>query len=207
MGFWVVGLNPTIHNNIFFRLSSSISNLKNTLPGVPRKWNRLDIEASAHISGRPAIPPFQGGKRVIRLRWGKLLVNLLQVVKRAGTPTKSLTTKLCHWSMYKTSLITGQYKMIVIELAELLSEWWFPLSTNPSRADQSNTRRLGYTVRDGIEGVVKWNVRVLGLSMRIKIQQRELPHFFSCCNHLEGFLNGGLDLILWCWRCIRTSAS
>ena len=27
--------------------------------------------------------------------------------------------------------------MIVIELAELLSEWWFPLSTNPGQADQS----------------------------------------------------------------------
>ena len=36
-----------------------------------------------------------------------------------------------------TSLITGQYEMIVIELAELFSEWWFPLSTNPGRADQS----------------------------------------------------------------------
>ena len=27
--------------------------------------------------------------------------------------------------------------MIVIEHAGLLSEWWFPLSTNPGRADQS----------------------------------------------------------------------
>ena len=36
-----------------------------------------------------------------------------------------------------TSLITGQYEMIVIELAELLSEWWLPLSANPGRADQS----------------------------------------------------------------------
>ena len=27
--------------------------------------------------------------------------------------------------------------MIVIELGELLSEWWFPLSTNPGRADLS----------------------------------------------------------------------
>ena len=27
--------------------------------------------------------------------------------------------------------------MIVIELTELLLEWWFPLSTNPGRADQS----------------------------------------------------------------------
>ena len=36
-----------------------------------------------------------------------------------------------------TSLITGQFEMIVIELAELLSGWWFSLSTNPGRADQS----------------------------------------------------------------------
>ena len=36
-----------------------------------------------------------------------------------------------------TSLITGQYEMIVIELDELLSEWWFPLSTKPGRAEQS----------------------------------------------------------------------
>ena len=34
-------------------------------------------------------------------------------------------------------MITGQYEMTVIALAELLSEWWFPLSTNPGRADQS----------------------------------------------------------------------
>ena len=54
-----------------------------------------------------------------------------------------------------TSLITGHYETIVIELAELLSEWWFPLSTNLSRADQLNTRRLGYTVRSGIEPRVK----------------------------------------------------
>ena len=26
-----------------------------------RKWNRLDFNTSARISGRPAIPPFQGG--------------------------------------------------------------------------------------------------------------------------------------------------
>ena len=36
-----------------------------------------------------------------------------------------------------TSLITSQYEMIAIELAELPSEWWFPLSTNPGRAYQS----------------------------------------------------------------------
>ena len=41
--------------------------------------------------------------------------------------------------------------IIVIELAGSLSEWQFPLSTNPRRADQSSTWRLGYTVRGGIE--------------------------------------------------------
>ena len=41
--------------------------------------------------------------------------------------------------------------MVAIELAEILGEWWFPLFTNPIRAYQSNTRRLGYTVRGGIE--------------------------------------------------------
>ena len=50
-----------------------------------------------------------------------------------------------------TSLITGQYETIGIKLAEILSKLWFHLSTNPSRADQSNTRRLGYTVGSGTE--------------------------------------------------------
>ena len=36
-----------------------------------------------------------------------------------------------------SSQITCQYEMIVIELAEFLSERCFPLSTNPGRADQS----------------------------------------------------------------------
>ena len=41
--------------------------------------------------------------------------------------------------------------MIVIALVELLSGD-FALSTNPSRANQSSTRRLGsHTVRGGIE--------------------------------------------------------
>ena len=38
------------------------------------------------MSVRPAIPPFQGGKSVIRLSLGKLLVDHLQVVKRTNTP-------------------------------------------------------------------------------------------------------------------------
>ena len=39
----------------------AISNLKNTLPGTPRKCNRVDMDTSTRISGRPAIPPCQGG--------------------------------------------------------------------------------------------------------------------------------------------------
>ena len=55
-----------------------------------------------------------------------------------------------------TSLITGPYKITVIELAELLGEWWFHLSTNPSRADLSNTPRGWFTQckavsRQGVE--------------------------------------------------------
>ena len=84
--FWVVGSNPTIHNNKLFQ-TFPMSNLKSALPGIPRKRNRLDIDKSARISGRPAIiPPFQGGGSVVRLSLGKLLlVNLLQVVKRTNT--------------------------------------------------------------------------------------------------------------------------
>ena len=44
------------------------------------------IDRSTGISGRPAIPPFRGGESVIRLSLGKLLVNILQVVKRTNTP-------------------------------------------------------------------------------------------------------------------------
>ena len=47
------------------------------------------VDRSARISGRPAIPPFQGGRVFMRLSLGKLLVNLLQVVKRTNTPLTS----------------------------------------------------------------------------------------------------------------------
>ena len=47
------------------------------------------------------------------------------------------TAVYCAIGPCTTSLITGQHEIIVIELAELLSEWWFPLSTSPDRADQS----------------------------------------------------------------------
>ena len=46
-----------------------------------------------------------------------------------------------------------------------------------------------------------------GWGMRIENQQYKLPHFFSSCKYLEGFLNQGLDPIPWCWRCNRTLLS
>ena len=107
-----------------------------------------------------------------------------------------------------TSLITGQYEMIVIDLAEPLSEWWFALSTNPNRANQSNTRRLGYTVRGGIEagGQMKCP-RTAGLGYMNNILAVLVAPFFSSCIYLEEFLNRGLDPVLWCGRCIPTLAS
>ena len=73
------------HPQKYFFQTFPTSNLKSALPGVPRKWNRLDIDRSARISGRPGIPPFQG-ERVIRFSLGELFVNFLQVVKRTNTP-------------------------------------------------------------------------------------------------------------------------
>ena len=71
-------------------------------------------------------------------------------------PTRSGPTAVyCAIGPCTTSLITGQYEMIVtqmIELAELLSEWWFPLSTNPGRADQSKVGLLYELVsRQGVK--------------------------------------------------------
>ena len=45
----------------------------------------MDIDRSARISGRPDIPSFQGGRVLIRLRLGKLLVDILQVLKPTDT--------------------------------------------------------------------------------------------------------------------------
>ena len=102
-------------------------------------------------------------------------------------------------------LNTCRYGMIVIELAELLGEWWFPLPTSPSRADQSNTRRLGDTVRGGIEagGLMKCPRTGVGL-YEYNSAVWVVPYFCSC-KCLEEFLNLELDPVLWCWRCMRTS--
>ena len=78
--------------------------------------------------------------------------------------------------------------MIVFELAELLGEWRFPLSANPSRADQSNTRGLGYTVQGGIEAGGRMKCPRAGVgAIRIKIQQCELPHFLLVVNTSKDF--------------------
>ena len=62
IGLEVVGSNPNIHQQKKFSIFP-MSNLKNVLSDIiPRKWNRLDIDTSARTSGRPSIPPFQGGR-------------------------------------------------------------------------------------------------------------------------------------------------
>ena len=69
------------YNNLFQTFPMSI--LKTTLPGIPRKWNRLDVDRSARISG--CYPAISGEEGVTRLSLGRLLVNLLQVVKQTST--------------------------------------------------------------------------------------------------------------------------
>ena len=63
-----------------------MSNLKNALPGIPRKWNGLDMNKGPPYIRPTCYPAVSGGGSVIRLSLGKLLVNLLQVVKRTDTP-------------------------------------------------------------------------------------------------------------------------
>ena len=83
--FWVVGSVPTIHNNKLFQTFPE-SNLKNTLPRVSP-----GNETAWILTGPPEYPADQlsrrlRGESVIRLSLGKLLVNLLQVVKRTNAP-------------------------------------------------------------------------------------------------------------------------
>ena len=82
--FWdIVGLSPTSTVNKLFQNFPHVE-LEKYSPRYTQEMNRLGY--SARVSGPPAIPPFQGGESVIRLSLGKLLVNLLQVVKRTNTP-------------------------------------------------------------------------------------------------------------------------
>ena len=50
MGFHGRGFDSYIHHNKLFQIFL-MSNSKNTLPGIPRKSNRLDIDRSARIFG------------------------------------------------------------------------------------------------------------------------------------------------------------
>ena len=119
-------------------------------------------------------------------------------IPKQVAPVDSIWTDcciLCNWSMYNFS----DHRPVwddsdFIELAELLSGWWFPLSTNeprPSRSIESWFTLCGVVSRQG----VKWNVRVpRGWGIRIKIQQqRELSRFFLV-KYLEGLLNRGWTL-------------
>ena len=83
--FWVVGSITTSTIINFFRLSSCRT-WKILSPVSPENEKSWINDRSARISGRPAIPPSQAGESVIGLSLGKLLVNLLQVVKRTNTP-------------------------------------------------------------------------------------------------------------------------
>lgn len=96
-GFWAAGSNlTTLHSKK--NLSSSMSNLKNTLPvGPKQKWNRVLV---TRID--PCIRPVPGGDSVVRLSLGRRLVNLLPV----GQQTKTLTvvgsrTAMVPWFPYK----------------------------------------------------------------------------------------------------------
>ena len=84
MGFWVVGSSST-----FTTIEVSDfphAELEKYYPRYTQEMKRLGyVDRSARISGRPAIPRFTG-ESVMRLSLGKLLVNLLQVVKRTNTP-------------------------------------------------------------------------------------------------------------------------
>ena len=70
-----------------------------------------------------------------------------------------------------TSPTSGQRDEIIgFELAELLSEWWFPLYTHPGRTNLS--KKLGYIVRGGIEAGGQMNCpRTAGLRYTNKNQQ------------------------------------
>ena len=74
-----------------------------------------------------------------------------------------------------------------IELAELLSEWWFPLSTNPGRADQS---KVGlHCMRGGIEAESQMKCpRTAGLGYTNKKSAvAGVAPFFLVENNLKDF--------------------
>ena len=63
-----------------------MSNLKIPSPVYPGNETAWIIDRSARISGPTCYPAVSGGESAIWLSLGKLLVNLLQVVKGTNTP-------------------------------------------------------------------------------------------------------------------------
>ena len=145
-----------------------MSNLKNTLPGIPRKWNRSHIDRSGRVSGRPCIPPFQGGS-VLRVGLGKLsLVNLLQVVKQTNTPLliihvadggsggekTALVGSFCRQKVLLTLLTHAIYYLdtVVVVVVVVRTIFFLGFSLKGPRQKKKNSPKNG-TFR------VLWNVR------------------------------------------------
>ena len=88
MGCWVlfVGSNPTIHNEKTFSDFSHVEPEKYS-PRYTQENETAWIltRPPVYFFGRPATPPFQV-RSVTRLSFGKLLVNLLQVVTSGLIP-------------------------------------------------------------------------------------------------------------------------
>ena len=97
------------------------------------------------------------------------------------------TAVYCAIGPCTTSLITGQYEITAIELAELLSEWCgFFYPRTPA---QPIHRRLGYTVLSVIEagGQMKCP-RTAGLGYANKNSElARVASFFSSRKYLEEF--------------------
>ena len=84
----IFDLTAGVYFNFYNKLFQTFptSNLKYTLPGIPKKWNGLDTDRGPPYIRPTCYPAVSGGESVMRLSLGKLLVNFLQVVKRTNTP-------------------------------------------------------------------------------------------------------------------------
>ena len=80
MGVLGRGSNPTSTIMEFIPFHTDLmSNLKNTLPGIPRNETAWIIDRSARISGRPSIPPFEEEKVLSGLVWVSYWLTLCKV--------------------------------------------------------------------------------------------------------------------------------
>ena len=74
--------------------------------------------------------------------------------------------------------------MLMIELAEFLSEWWLPLSTNPGRADQSKVGVRWYRGRGSNEMSAYRGVGVYEYNLS---SSASCPHFLLIESFLKEF--------------------